>query len=270
MEQQNSNAVATVTEQSKVTKQLCLEYIKSQNTNLTDGEFAQYAAVATTLNLNPFLREIYPIKYNGKMTLVTGYQVYIRRAEEFPQYDGFDTKFEGAGNELCCICNVYRKDRTRPVTARVYFAEYTQNNSMWNGKPHVMLEKVAIGTAFRRAFPTEFGGMPYTSEEIRAEDELKSQGYHEVRPQPEPHNEQPKLNRADPKAQLLAAVKNYTTKQFAAMLVMFKSQNESAHGKLVEWLKESGWEKPNFVPADRYAEVVERFYTLQEDVEYNG
>ena len=193
MEQQNkNNAVAVSTEQNRVTEQLCLEYIKSQNTNLTDGEFAQYAAVATTLNLNPFLREIYPIKYNGKMTLVTGYQVYIRRAEEFPQYDGFDTYFEGAGKELCCICNVYRKDRTRPVTARVYFAEYTQNNSMWNGKPHVMLEKVAIGTAFRRAFPTEFGGMPYTSEEIRAEDELKAQGYTEVRPQPEPTKEQPK------------------------------------------------------------------------------
>lgn len=192
MEQQNSNAVATVTEQSKVTKQLCLEYIKSKNTNLTDGEFAQYAAVATTLNLNPFLREIYPIKYNGKMTLVTGYQVYLRRAEEFPKYDGFDTQFEGAGKELCCICNVYRKDRTRPVTARVYFNEYTQNNSMWNSKPHVMIEKVAIGTAFRRAFPTEFGGMPYTSEEIRAEDELKAHGYTEVRPQPEPTKEQTK------------------------------------------------------------------------------
>lgn len=192
MEQQNSKAVATVTEQNKVTEQICLEYIKSQNTNLTDGEFAQYAAVATTLNLNPFLREIYPIKYNGKMTLVTGYQVYIRRAEEFPQYDGFDTQFEGAGKDLCCICNVYRKDRSRPVTARVYFAEYTQNNSMWNGKPHVMLEKVAIGTAFRRAFPTEFGGMPYTSEEIRAEDELKAQGYTEVRPTPEPPKEQTK------------------------------------------------------------------------------
>jgi phage recombination protein Bet len=191
MEQQNSYAVVA-TEQNKVTKQLCLEYIKSQNTDLTEGEFAQYAAVATTLNLNPFLREIYPIKYNGKMTLVTGYQVYIRRAEEFPQYDGFDTQFEGAGKELCCICNVYRKDRTRPVTARVYFAEYTQNNSMWNGKPHVMLEKVAIGTAFRRAFPTEFGGMPYTSEEIRADDELKAQGYTEVRPQPEQPKEQPK------------------------------------------------------------------------------
>lgn len=193
MEQATSNtAVAVSTEQNRVTKQLCLEYIKSQNTNLTDGEFAQYAAVATTLNLNPFLREIYPIKYNGKMTLVTGYQVYIRRAEEFPQYDGFDTQFEGAGKDLCCICNVYRKDRSRPVTARVYFAEYTQNNSMWNGKPHVMLEKVAIGTAFRRAFPTEFGGMPYTSEEIRAEDELKAQGYTEVRPTPEPPKEQTK------------------------------------------------------------------------------
>lgn len=187
MEQQaTNNAVATITEQNKVTKQLCIDYIKSQNTNLTEGEFEQYAAVAVTLNLNPFLREIYPIKYNGKMTLVTGYQVYIRRAEEFPQYDGFDTQFEDSGKDLCCICNVYRKDRSRPVTARVYFSEYTQNNTMWNTKPHVMLEKVAIGTAFRRAFPSEFGGMPYTSEEIRAEDELKSQGYTEVPTAPAP------------------------------------------------------------------------------------
>lgn len=86
----------------------------------------------------------------------------------------------------------------------------------------------------------------------------------------QPAPQQPRQNRADPKAQLLAAVKNYTTRQFAAMLVMFQTQDAAAHGKLVEWLKESGWAKPNLVPADRYAEVVERFYTLQEEVEYNG
>lgn len=183
-----ANDIVASTDQQKVTKELCLDYIKAQNTNLTEGEFKQYAAVATALNLNPFLREIYPIKYgkDGKMTLVTGYQVYIRRAEEFPQYDGFDTSFEGEGKNLCCVCNVYRKDRNRPTSARCYLAEYTQNNTMWNGKPHVMLEKCAIGTAFRRAFPSEFNGMPYTAEEIRAEDELKQQGYTEVKAEEAP------------------------------------------------------------------------------------
>lgn len=104
------------------------------------------------------------------------------------------------------------------------------------------------------------------------EDMAPQVGYADYQEQAEdqPAPQQPRQNRADPKAQLLAAVKNYTTKQFAAMLLMFRSQNECAHGKLVEWLKESGWEKPNLVPADRYAEVVERFYALQEEVEYNG
>ena len=246
MTTENKNAVAVqAAEQNKVTKQLCLEYIKSQNTDLTEGDFAQYAAVATTLNLNPFLREIYPIKYNGKMTLVTGYQVYIRRAEEFPQYDGFDTQFEGVGKELCCICNVYRNDRTRPVTARVYFAEYTQNNSMWNSKPHVMLEKVAIGTAFRRAFPTEFGGMPYTSEEIRAEDELKAQGYTEVRQQPEP--EQPK---DDPKKK--------------AEFVKAMAQLKATHGDTYDAVMQSfGYATAADVPAEQRREV---FKAIQAEI----
>ncbi len=182
MEQQNSNAVVA-TEQNKVTKELCIQFLKSQHTDLTQGEFEMFAAVAIAFNLNPYLKEIYPIKYSGKMNLITGYQTYIKRAETFPQFDGYDTEFEGEGKNLCCVCNVYRKDRSRPTTARVYFSEYTQNNTMWNTKPHVMLEKVAIGTAFRRAFPTDMGGMPYTTEEIRAEDELKAQGYTEVQPE---------------------------------------------------------------------------------------
>lgn len=182
-----------IQETTHVSKQLCLDYIKSQNTNLTEGEQAQYIAVAMALNLNPFLHEIYPIKYgkDPKMTLVTGYQVYIRRAEEFPQYDGFDTTFEGVGKDLCCVCNVYRKDRTRPVTARVFLNEYHQGNTMWNTKPHVMLEKVAIGTAFRRAFPSEFNGMPYTTEEVdyvSSDESMKAKGFTKVEAEAENPN----------------------------------------------------------------------------------
>lgn len=104
------------------------------------------------------------------------------------------------------------------------------------------------------------------------EDMAPQGGYPDYQEQDEgqPAPQQPMQNRADPKAQLLAAVKNYTTRQFAAMLAMFKAQDAGAHGKLVEWLKESGWDKPNTVPADRYADAVEKFYALKEEVEYNG
>lgn len=104
------------------------------------------------------------------------------------------------------------------------------------------------------------------------EDMAPKGGYPDYQEQDDgqPAPQQPRKSRTDPKAQLLAAVKNYTTKQFASMLQMFKTQDAAAYGKLVEWLKESGWEKPNLVPADRYADAVEKFYTLKEEVEYNG
>ena len=104
------------------------------------------------------------------------------------------------------------------------------------------------------------------------EDMAPQGGYPDYQEQDDgqPATQQPRKSRTDPKAQLLAAVKNYTTKQFASMLQMFKTQDAAAYGKLVEWLKESGWEKPNLVPADRYADAVEKFYTLKEEVEYNG
>ncbi len=236
MEQQN-NAVATVTEQNKVTKELCIQFLKSQHTDLTQGEFEMFAAVAIAFNLNPYLKEIYPIKYSGKMNLITGYQTYIKRAETFPQFDGYDTEFEGEGKNLCCVCNVYRKDRSRPTTARVYFSEYTQNNTMWNTKPHVMLEKVAIGTAFRRAFPTDMGGMPYTTEEIRAEDELKAQGLTEAVP-------------SEAEARTLTPFQ-----AFSARLKEMNAEDDEAFALVKEEMKKEGWLKPSDVPESQYNRV---------------
>lgn len=238
-----ANEIAT-TETQKVTKDLCIQFLKSQHTDLTQGEFEMFAAVAIAFNLNPYLKEIYPIKYGGKMNLITGYQTYIKRAETFPQYDGYDTDFIGEGKNLCCVCNVYRKDRSRPVTAKVYFSEYTQNNSMWNSKPHVMLEKVAIGTAFRRAFPVDLGGMPYTSEEIRAEDELKSQGYTEV-----PQDAQPQ---APAKPNAAKKEIDEDTKQFMDGMKGLWCQNVEIYQST---MKEFGFKSANNVPPERRSEV---------------
>lgn len=66
---------------------------------------------------------------------------------------------------------------------------------------------------------------------------------------------------SDPKSSLLSAVKNYTTGQFSSMLKMFASQDSEAHAYVVEQLKNNGWATPKEVPSDRYAEVVEWFYS---------
>ena len=171
MEQQNNNtAVAVTTEQNRVTQKLLMDYLKQTNSGLLANEQAQFLAIAQTFNLNPWKREVYAVAYGQgqgrKLSIIVGYEVYLRRAEEFPQYDGYETSFFGEGANMGCTCTVHRKDRNHPIGATVFLKEYTQGNKMWNEKPHVMLEKVAIATAMRRAFPSEFNGMPYTSDEL--------------------------------------------------------------------------------------------------------
>lgn len=190
MTTENTKAVATTTKQNEVTKQLLMDYLKQTNSNLLPNEMAQFVAISTAFNLNPYKREVYAIAYgqgnSRKLSIIVGYEVYLRRAEEFPQYDGYETKFFGEGANMGCSCIVYRKDRSHPVGSTVFLREYTQNNTMWNNKPHVMLEKVAIATAMRRAFPSEFNGMPYTSDELPDEmtggAKLRDQGYVEIDP----------------------------------------------------------------------------------------
>ena len=211
MEQQNNNAVATVTEETRVTQELLLDYLKTMNKGLTEQQTKQFLAVAGTFGLNPWKREVYAVTYKNKdgstdMSIVTGYETYIKRAELNPNYDGFDIEFKGGfkrgkitkqgkngpwqvdalvpDGTVSCVCTVYRKDRAHPTREEVFFDEYDQGNSMWQSKPRTMLKKVAIVSAFRKAFPFDFGGMPYTNDELpehmTGADKLEQQGYTEV------------------------------------------------------------------------------------------
>lgn len=91
-----------------------------------------------------------------------------------------------------------------------------------------------------------------------------SDGYNNVQQPPQAN----KVDKSDPKAALLKAVKTYTTKQFAAMLTMFKTQNEGAHAEVVKVLHDNGWTKPNDVPSEKYTEIVEQFYKSCEEVPF--
>lgn len=186
----------TTAQQNQVTQQLLLDYLTATTPGLNQSQVQQFLAVSMAFNLNPWKKEVYPIPYasNGKttMSIVTGYEVYLKRADLNPNYDGYQIEWNGNfvrskvqksgknGNysvdallpkddDVSCICTVYRKDRKMPVRCEVFYSEYTQGNSMWFTKPRVMLEKVAIARAMRLAFPTEFGGMPYESAELPKE-----------------------------------------------------------------------------------------------------
>jgi phage recombination protein Bet len=146
---------------------------------LDTNEKRQFIEIATAYSLNPFKREIYCVAYESRgerrLSIITGYEVYLKRAERSGQLDGWDVTFTGNGNDLKAHITIWRKDRSQPIKHSVDFKEYVQTtwkngkqvpNKFWAEKPKTMLRKVAISQGFRLAFPDELGGMPYTADEL--------------------------------------------------------------------------------------------------------
>ena len=248
----NENAVTTVTEQSQITSKLLSDYFATLTDKLTDVQRNQFAAVAQAFGLNPFKREIYATTYRNKdgqtvMSIVTGYEVYLKRAEMNPNYNGFETNFQVVNGEMGCTCKVYRKDRTMPVTSTVWMSEYSTGRSLWASKPRMMLEKVAIATAFRRAFPCDFGGMPYTTDELpehmTGADKLEQQGFTEV-----PQDAQQQLSAPHPQKKVI----DEETKKFLEGMEGLYTQSQEIYKKTME---EFGFNKALSIPVERRGEV---------------
>ena len=248
-----ANELTTTTEMSEAQiKALCMDYLKQTNSNLLPNEQAQFMAISCAFGLNPYKKEVYPIAYgqgnNRKLSIIVGYEVYLKRAESYKQYDGYVVEWEGNGADLRAKCTVYRKDRNHPTVSTVWLREYTQNNSMWNTKPHVMLEKVAIATALRRAFPVEMGGMPYIADELpdymTGADKLQSQGCTEV-----PQEAQPQ---APAKLKTEKKEIDEDTKQFMEGMKGLWTQAPEIYKSTMD---EFGFKSANNVPPERRGEV---------------
>lgn len=157
------NAVQVVDFTAKAT-----EYLTAMGLQLPEKHKKMFVELSQAYGLNPFKREIYAVGYGNNFNVITGYEVYLKRAERTGLLDGYETNWEedANGSIKSCTCTVYRKDRQHPTKQKVYFSEYNLGTAIWKSKPHTMIEKVAIAQAFRKAFPDELGGMPYTAEEV--------------------------------------------------------------------------------------------------------
>jgi phage recombination protein Bet len=149
-----------------VTEQTINEFLYGSETKLTEAQKRLFINLAIKNNLDPFKREIYAIPYGDRMSVVTGYEVYLKRAEASKQLDGWKCWIEGEGDNMKAVVEIKRKDWTTPFTHEVYRSEYDSKKSLWQSKPMTMLKKVAIAQAFRLAFPNELGGMIYTADEM--------------------------------------------------------------------------------------------------------
>jgi phage recombination protein Bet len=140
---------------------------------LSEKEKSTYLEIAKAFGLNPFKREIHVSKYGENLSIITGYEVYIKRAERSGQLDGWEATTSGsvASGDLKATVTIWRKDRSKPFVWEAYYDECVQTTrdgrvtQFWQ-KAHFMTKKVAISQAFRLCFSDELGGMPYTADEM--------------------------------------------------------------------------------------------------------
>ena len=147
----------------------------------TDNEFLLFMHLAQSYGLDPFLKEIWLIKYlragqrpeEVAATIFTSRDGYLKIANRDPQMDGIQSDVVYANDLLEKLPDgtvkhaygqprgliigayalVFRKDRSRAAYFYAPFAEYgTGNNPTWKKYPSAMIVKVAEAMALKRAF----------------------------------------------------------------------------------------------------------------------
>jgi phage recombination protein Bet len=146
----------------------------------TPAELSMFIEFAKSTGLNPFKRELWFIKANGRVQMMTGIQGFFAIANDHAQYDGEESGLidpegnlvpaEYAKNDyIGAWCTVHRKDRKIPSKAVAMLSEYDKKQSNWNAMKRVMITKCAQSVALRKAFPQQLNGL-YTEEEAPAVD----------------------------------------------------------------------------------------------------
>jgi phage recombination protein Bet len=228
------NAVAL---REEITEAKIIEYLDAagKTKDLYDNEKKMFLNIAREFGLNPFKREIHITAYGQgdfrQCSIITGYEVYIKRAERTGKLDGWEITTEGEGKNLKAIVKIYRKDMKYPFVHEVYYTECVQTkkngevNAIWAKQPRFMTKKVAIGQAFRLCFSDDLGGMPYEESEM---------------PQEEPRNvtEQP--------------VKEPEQKPHASTIP------EKEMTKELEQLRRSAWEMIKKLPAEEQPKWIDQ------------
>ena len=150
----------------------------------SDADCVKFMMLCKGKRMDPFGGDCYMLGYDAQdgaqFTLITAHQVYLKRAEASPSFDGMESgvivavdgnileregDFTFKGEELLGgWAKVYRRDRSRPMYRRLKLATFSTGRSRWNADPAGMIVKCAEADALRSTFPTLLGGL-YMQEE---------------------------------------------------------------------------------------------------------
>jgi RecT family. len=107
------------------------DFLFASGTKLTEQQKAMFFQMAKAFSLNPFKREIYAIPYGDRFNIITGYEVYLKRAERTGQLDGWEADYKNDPGGDYAFCTIHRKDQKFPITQKVWLSEFMQQNKMW-------------------------------------------------------------------------------------------------------------------------------------------
>jgi phage recombination protein Bet len=189
-------------ENNESLKELILAFIASNDTLKKVGKekIEMAVKIALTNRLNPLKKEVYFIPFkdqegNYNLTIITGYEVYLKRAEESGRLEYWNVEIIEQNNKpYKAVITIKRKDWQKEFKHEVYYNEVYQNKSIWLKMPRFMLKKVAIAQGFRLCFPDVLAELPYTSDEIGEVIEEKESINEDAPATPEQKNIISKLN----------------------------------------------------------------------------
>jgi phage recombination protein Bet len=157
---------------------------------ITDDEFNLFQQVCLHTGLDPFSKQIYPVKRYSKklnreeMSIQTGVDGYRLIADRTGRYcPGREPTFSYDKEGRLVSATAYVKKQTKDgtwheVSATAFFHEYVQTNKenvptqFWMKMGHTMTAKCAEVLAIRKAFPGEFSN-------LRAEEEMQQSYFEE-------------------------------------------------------------------------------------------
>lgn len=167
----------------KLTPQIVKEYVVGNaNANITNQEYKLFVELCKVRQLNPFLKEVYLIKYGtAPAQMVVSKDAILKRAILHPEYEGHEKgiividrngevrervgTFRLKDEELVGgWATTFRRGR-KPLKVTVSFDEVAQKtgqgnlNSNWATKGATMVEKVALVRSLRESFVEDLSGL---------------------------------------------------------------------------------------------------------------
>ncbi|MBR6984135.1 MAG: phage recombination protein Bet [Ruminococcus sp.] len=199
------------------------------NGAITDQELTMFLSLCKYQKLNPFLREVYLIKYgNNPATMVVGKDVLLKRAMRSSKYEGMQAGVIVVGADGKLIeregtfvldtetlvggwAKVFLNNYINPVYTSVSMKEYSTGKSNWLTKPATMIRKVAVAQALREAFPEETTAMYDASEMDKTiADTTGKEIVLDETPIPMPEEDTPTQNAVETPVQVVEAEKVIT------------------------------------------------------------